>query len=105
VRAEKGDDAAGAFHHDVTRAFFTEQADISKRDVIIPIAERHGIAYSGVDAAWRERRFSSTVDAFIQEGLKAGVTGVPAMAWPNHHAIVGMRPAPDLVRLLRSNES
>jgi predicted DsbA family dithiol-disulfide isomerase len=28
VRAQKGDDAAGAFYHDVSRAFFTEQADI-----------------------------------------------------------------------------
>ena len=40
---EKGDGEAGAFCHDVSRAFFTEHADILKREVIVPIAERSGI--------------------------------------------------------------
>lgn len=101
VRAEKGDDAAGAFYHDVSRAFFTEHADISKREVIVPIAGRFGISASEVEAAWRERQFSPSVDAFIEEAHKAGVTGVPAMAWPHHRAILGMMPAPDLVARLR----
>jgi predicted DsbA family dithiol-disulfide isomerase len=103
VRAQKGDDAAGVFYHDVSRAFFTEHADISKPKVVVPIAERLGVAGSEVEAAWRDRRFSPTVDAFIQEALVAGVTGVPALAWPNRRAIVGMRPATDLVRLLQSS--
>jgi predicted DsbA family dithiol-disulfide isomerase len=102
VRAEKGDDATGSFYHDVSRAFFTQQADISKHDVIVPIAQRLGIAASDVEFAWRERRFSPAVDAFIQEGLIAGVTGVPAMGWPHRRAIVGMMPAADLVRRLSS---
>jgi predicted DsbA family dithiol-disulfide isomerase len=105
VRTQEGDDAAGAFYHDVSRAFFTEHADISKREVVVPMAERLGVAGSEVEAAWSERRFSPTVDAFIREGLVAGVTGVPALAWPNRRAVVGMRPAADLVRLLRSEEA
>jgi predicted DsbA family dithiol-disulfide isomerase len=44
VRAQKGDGEAGAFCHDVSRAFFTEHGDISKREVIVPIAERFGIS-------------------------------------------------------------
>jgi predicted DsbA family dithiol-disulfide isomerase len=96
---------AGAFYHDVSRAFFTEQADVSKPNIVVPIAEHFGVAGSAVDAAWRERRFSSSVDAFIRQALAAGATGVPALAWPNHRAIVGMRPAADLVRLLRSDEA
>jgi predicted DsbA family dithiol-disulfide isomerase len=102
VRVQKGDDAAGAFYQDVSRAFFTEQADISKREVIVPIAERFGISASDVEAAWRERRFSPAVDAFIEEAHMAGVTGVPAMGWPHRRAIVGMMPAADLVARLRS---
>ncbi len=99
VRAQKGDDAAGAFHRDVSRAFFTEQADISKREVIVPIAERFGISASDVEAAWRER---PAVDAFIVEAHGARVTGVPAMGWPHQSAIVGMMPAADLVVRLRN---
>ena len=103
VRAEKGDDATGAFYHDVSRAFFTEHADISKREVIAPIAERFGISALDVDVAWRERRFSPVVNAFIKDAQKAGATGVPAMAWPNGRAVVGMMPPADLVRGLTAN--
>ncbi len=99
---QKGDDATGAFYHDVSRAFFTEQADISKCEVIVPIAERFGLAAVDVEAAWRERRFSPTVDAFIEEAHAAGATGVPAMGWPRRRAIVGMMPPAELVLRLRS---
>ncbi len=102
VRAQKDDDAAGAFYHDVSRAFFTEHANISKREVIVPIAERFGISASDVEVAWRERRFFPTVDAFIEEAHVAGVTGVPAMGWPHRRAIVGMMPTADLVVRLRN---
>jgi predicted DsbA family dithiol-disulfide isomerase len=102
VRAQQGDEAAGAFYYDVSRAFFTEHSDISKRPVIVPIAERVGISASDVEIAWNERRFSPAVDAFIEEGYVAGVTGVPAMGWPHRRAIVGMMPAADLVLRLRN---
>jgi predicted DsbA family dithiol-disulfide isomerase len=101
VRAQKGDSAAGAFYHDVSRAFFAEHGDISKREIIIPIAGRFGTAASDVDAAWCERRFSPAVKASIGEARFAGVTGVPAMGWPHRRAIVGMMPAADLVDRLR----
>jgi predicted DsbA family dithiol-disulfide isomerase len=102
VRAQKGDDPAGAFYHVVSRAFFTERADISKREIIVPIAQRLGISASDVEAAWRDRRFSLTVDAFIEEAHVAGATGVPAIGWPHRRAIVGMMPAAELVLRLRN---
>jgi predicted DsbA family dithiol-disulfide isomerase len=102
VRAQKGDGKVGAFCHDVSRAFFTEHADISKREVIVPIAERFGISASDVETAWHERRFSPTVDAFIEDGHKVGVRGVPAMGWPNRRAIVGLMPPTELVLRLRN---
>ncbi len=103
VRVKKGDRATGVFYHDVSRAFFNEQADISKHEVIVPIAERFGISASDVEYAWRERRFSPAVDAFIGEAHRAGVTGVPAMGWPHRRAIVGMMPSADLVHRLRND--
>jgi predicted DsbA family dithiol-disulfide isomerase len=100
VRSQKGDAVAGGFYHEVSRAFFTEPADISKQEVIVPIAQRFYVSASDVEAAWRERRFSPVVDAFIEEALLAGATGVPAMAWPHRRAIVGMMPTSDLVHRL-----
>lgn len=102
VRVQKGDDAAGAFHRDVSRAFFTEHADISNREVIVPIAQRLDVSAVDVETAWRERRFSPAVDAYIEDALVVGVAGVPAMAWPSRRAVVGMMPAADLVIRLRN---
>lgn len=101
IRVKKGDRATAAFYHDVSRAFFTRQADISKLEVVAPNAERAGVSASDVGDAWRERRFSATVDAFIREGHAVGVAGVPAMAWPHQRAVVGMMPPADLVLRLR----
>jgi predicted DsbA family dithiol-disulfide isomerase len=102
VRAKQSDAAVGMFYQDVSRVFFTEHADITKRAVILPIAERFGISGSDVDVAWNDHRFSAAVDLFMQEGHLAGVTGVPAMGWPHRRAIIGMMPAADLVRRLRN---
>jgi predicted DsbA family dithiol-disulfide isomerase len=100
VRGERGDGADGAFHHHLSRAFFTKRADISKPDVVIPIAEGYAISASDVEAAWQERRFRCTVDTFVNQARTAGVTGVPAMAWPNQRAIVGMMRPEQLVAYL-----
>ena len=102
VRAQRGDGAAGAFHHGLSRAYFTQGADISKRAVVIPIAEGYGVSASDVEASWQERRFRSGVDVFIDQANRAGVTGVPAMAWPNQRAIVGMMRPEELVVRLRN---
>jgi len=102
IRSLGGDDASGKFHHDVSRAFFTEQADIAKPATIIPIAERYGASASEVESAWAEHRFAKAVDDFIGASHRAGVTGVPAMAWPNRMAVVGMQTPENLVRLLRA---
>lgn len=102
VRAKEGDNAVGAFYRDVSRAFFTKQADISKRDFIVPAVEQFGISGSEVEAAWNEHQFSSAIDVFMEEGHNAGVTGVPAMGWPHRGAIIGMMPPEDLVRRLRN---
>jgi predicted DsbA family dithiol-disulfide isomerase len=101
IRASQGDDAVGVFCLDVSRAFFTKHADISKREIIVPAAERFGISAPEIEDAWNEHRFSRGVETFMQEGHMAGVTGVPAMGWPHWRAIVGMSPAADLVRLLQ----
>ena len=105
VPAKQGDDAVGLFYQDVSRALFTKHADIPKREVIVPTAERFGISAPEAEAAWSEHRFSPAVDMFMEQGRRAGVTGVPAMAWPHRRAIVGMMQASDLARRLRNEAS
>jgi predicted DsbA family dithiol-disulfide isomerase len=100
IRDKNGDEQAGAFHHDALRAFFVDGADISKPYVVIPMAERQGVSAADVEHAWHERRYSLNVDELIQSAFRAGVTGVPAMAWPDGPAVVGMRRPDDLVAAL-----
>jgi len=102
VRARKGDDAVGVFYQDVSRAFFTKRADISKREVIVSSVECFDISASDVEAAWNQHEFSPAIDMFMEEGRTAGVSGVPAMGWPRRRAVVGMMPAAELVRRLRN---
>ena len=47
-------------------------------------------------------KLSAKFDAFIEDGLKVGVRGVPAMGWPNRRAIVGLMPPTELVLRLRN---
>ena len=100
IRDTQGEEQAGAFHHDALKAFFVESADISKPEVIVPLAEHQGAAAGDVEHAWHERRYSKKVDELIQSAFRAGVTGVPAMAWPDGLAVVGMRRPEDLVAAL-----
>lgn len=101
IRDIGGDDSSGAFHHAVSRAFFAHGADISKAETLIPLAEAYGATAAQVQSAWKERRYATRVDDSIEAASRAGVNGVPAMAWPNRIAVVGMRPPDDLVSLLR----
>jgi len=71
-------------------------ADVSEASITRPTLS------GSLETAWHERRYSPTVDAFIKDGHKAGVTGVPAMGWPNRRAIVGLMPPDELVLRLRN---
>lgn len=103
VRASAGDEAANAFHHEISRAFFVDQADISRPEIVVPIAQLHGVDAGEVERAWSERRFRGAIDASMQAAFRAGVSGVPAMAWPGAPAVVGMRePAALIAALARS---
>src|SRR5579872_3892480 len=92
VRSVAGDEAAGAFHHDALRAFFVGGANISEPATIVPLAEARGVPAADVERAWRERQFDFAIGESMQAAFAAGVSGVPAMAWPGRPAIVGMRP-------------
>lgn len=103
IRDRMGDAEAGAFHHDVARAFFVDGKDVSRPETIVPLAERHGVGGDEVEDAWRERRYRPVVDAFVDQAFRAGVTGVPAMGRPGRRAVVGMMQPEELVARLQGS--
>ncbi len=78
------------------RAFFAERADISNFDTIVALATPFGADAEAVERAWTAHGYAAAVDASIEASLRAGVTGVPAFAWPGGPAITGMRPPENL---------
>jgi predicted DsbA family dithiol-disulfide isomerase len=100
VRERGGDAASAAFHHDVSRAFFTEQADISDLNVLVRHAARLDVPEDAVRAAWAERRYAGAVDASIRASRAAGVTGVPAYGWDGQPAVCGMMEPERIVQAL-----
>jgi len=101
VRERAGDEAQGRFHHDVSRAFFAEGADISKLDVLARLTARYGVGGADVRSAWSMRRYRGAVDRALEAGFRAGVTGVPAFGWDRGPAAAGMRDPESLVEVLR----
>ena len=102
VRAHAGDDASAAFHHAVSRAFFTRGDDIGDVAAIARHAEPHGVTEAAVRDAWETHRYARAVDDAIRAAATAGVRGVPAYGWPDAPAISGMMEPERIVAALRS---
>jgi predicted DsbA family dithiol-disulfide isomerase len=100
VRARAGDDAAAAFHHAVSRAFFAEGANVADAALIAAEAAAFDISNADVETAWERHAFADAVDASIAASRAAGVRGVPAYGWPGGRAISGMMEPEQIVRAL-----
>ena len=100
VRARAGDEAAAAFHHAVSRAFFVDGANVADPMLIAANATAAGVTPGEVEAAWRQHEFADAVDASIAASRAAGVRGVPAYGWPSEPAISGMMEPERIVRAL-----
>jgi predicted DsbA family dithiol-disulfide isomerase len=102
IRARRGDDAAAAFHHAVSRAFFVDGANVADPDLIATHAAAAGVDRADVERAWREHTYAGAVDAATAASRVAGVRGVPAYGWPGERAISGMMEPAQIVRALSS---
>jgi predicted DsbA family dithiol-disulfide isomerase len=100
VRARKGDDAAAAFHHAVSRAFFVDGANVADPALIAAQAQAVGVSADDVATAWETHAFAGAVDASVRVSRTAGVRGVPAYGWPGEPAISGMMEADAIVGAL-----
>ena len=100
VRARKGDQAAAAFHHAVSREFFVDGANVADPGVIRANAKAAGVEPAEVDSAWQTHAFAGAVDEAIAASRAAGVRGVPAYGWPGGLAISGMMEPEQIVRAL-----
>jgi len=101
VRARAGDESSAAFHHEVSRAFFVDGADIADLQVVAELAAPFGINEDDLRAAWTSHAYAGAIAASMLAARAAGVTGVPAFGWPGSRAISGMMEAQRIVTMLQ----
>ncbi len=102
VRERAGDDASGAFHHAVSRAFFAESANVAELAVIAERAAPFGVTADDVADAWSRHAYAPAIRASMAAAAKAGVTGVPAFGWPDARATSGMMEPDRIVAILKA---
>jgi predicted DsbA family dithiol-disulfide isomerase len=102
VRARRGDEASARFHHAISRAFFSECADIADLGVVSRYAADEGVNADDLREAWTTHAYARAVDDALRAALLVGVRGVPAYGWPGAPAISGMMEPERIVDLLRS---
>lgn len=73
-------------------AFFTEQQDISQREVLINEAEKVGISCEDAETALNNDSIRKNVKALEAQWQKMGVSGVPTVVFNKKSALTGAQP-------------
>ena len=73
-------------------AFFTEEKDISKHDVLIKEAETVGISKEQSQNALASSEIKNRVKALESQWRKLGVSGVPTVVFNHKSALTGAQP-------------
>jgi len=104
IRARSGDEPSGQFHQAVSRVFFVDNEDIADIDVIARVAAEFGINRAMLEQSSMHRQYSKAIDDSMRAAQLAGVSGVPAFAWPGGHATSGMMEPERIVQVLNATK-
>jgi predicted DsbA family dithiol-disulfide isomerase len=77
------------FHTAVFKKLYGEGQDISRWDVLRPVAEEAGLDPDAMQRETDARKYRATVDTHIAEARALGITGVPTFIFDRKFAIVG----------------
>ena len=88
------------FHHAVFDKFYGQGQDISMWDVLQAAAVQVGLDAHEMRREVEAGKYTSTVNALVQEAYDIGVTGVPTYVLNDRLAIVGAQPYEVFLRAL-----
>ena len=92
------------FHEHTFRAYFTEELDIGRLEVISSIAARCGLDVADMMNALKDGRYSSRLAEARKEGEKINLTGVPTFIINNKYKIVGAQPVDAFKEIFSKSE-
>ena len=92
-------DGADALHDALFRAYFVDCVNIGKREALLEVAERIGMARDRADEVLTDRVYKDAVDADWQRCNELGVSAVPTYL-SEGLGIVGAEPYQQLEKLV-----
>ncbi len=90
-----------AFVKDLYEAYFSEGKDLGSDDVLLAIAERHGLGADTVKAILSDPGEIAETRAESRAAREQGITGVPFFVFDGRFAVSGAQPVAILVEALR----
>ena len=82
---------------DLMRAFFEHGEDIGKRDVLLDIARRHGLAEEAVIVNWADDAARQVIRSREAQVRASGLSGVPGFLLNRRLLVVGAQSAENLI--------
>ncbi len=76
---ETGKEAGEAYIDSLFAAFYKEERDIGKPEVLLTLAEGIGLSAESLSKVWKEGRYLDRLDQEKNEAKALGVTGIPAL--------------------------
>lgn len=95
---EKG--LGNEYNHRVLSAFFQDDLDIGRIEVLATLAQELGLDAADFEAALREGRYVAAHNQALAQAREQGVSSVPSLRI-GRHWLPGVQPAELLVRVLR----
>lgn len=95
----EGKPDGGRIHDALFRAYFIENNNIAKPEVLLKLAEEAGLPISEANEVLESRLFKDEVDADWKRCWELGVTGVPTFVI-GKFALVGAQPYPELEKFV-----
>ena len=92
------------FHEHMFHAYFTEELDIGRLEVISSIAARCGLDVADMMNALKDGRYRARLAEARKEGEKINLTGVPTFIINNKYKIVGAQPVDAFKEIFSKSE-
>lgn len=95
---------AAELSENLFRAYFIENREIGRKEVLAHIAEETGLSRKEAESALDSERYTDDVREDIEEGRQLGVQGVPFFVLNRKYAISGAQPDEVFEQALRKAE-
>jgi len=87
-------------HHELFKAYWDEQRDVSNLDVLREVGQRVGLDLEAMAEAVTTDRYGPTLDARRQEAEDLMISGIPAHVVGDRYLVMGAQPYDVFERLM-----